>query len=218
MTTDQYYVREDEVETPETQLANIQAHQAAQKAVAVWAEEAFNGVHAQAEALWNEAAARGDVDSQNRINEIYQAVKHMKENLLHTNNAMSSVTEAAAALEKQKGDIEGELYTLLKAIEDVDSDDPRLSDLIEQVESGVYEFIQYNTPYDMDEDFEEDSSDYDNIVSDVYKHLRELVPNLTYANAEIFFASMKGDNALNDIQRGLLISLVRTFEVQAQTS
>lgn len=211
--TDQYYVREDEVATTETHLANIEAQQVAISAVDVWAEETFNGITAHAESLWNAAAERGDVDTQNRTVEIHTAAKHMKETLQYTKVAINSVLETAKALAKQKEEAEGDLADLLEAIENADGEDLRLSKLINQVETNVYEFIEYNAVHKSNDD--EDTSDYDNIVSDVYKHIRELVPNVTYSNAEIFFASLKGDNALNDIQRGLLISLIRTFETAA---
>lgn len=208
--TDQYYRREDEVETAETHLANIQAHQAAISAVGVWAEEAFVGIHADLETVWNAAADRGDTETQNRVSEVYARAKHMKETLQHTNTAMSSVAEAAQALAKQKAEVESEYKSLLQAVENVETDDPRLSNLIEQIETDVYEFIEYNGDYGMDIDMDEA---YDSIVSELYANVRTLSPNLPYGTAERFFAAVKGDRPLNDVQRGLLLALLRTFEV-----
>ncbi len=214
--SDQYYGKEDEVETPGTQLANIQAHQGAVKAVAVWAEEALNGIRSQSEALWNAAAERNDVDTQNGIAQIYQAAEHMKQNLVYTNTAMASVLETAQALSKQKDEIEGELKSLVSAIDNFDYHNPVLQPLIEQVEQDAYEFASEGVYDDAYSQAMESASEdmYDNI----YRTVKQLLPGTTYSAIATMLNALEGNWEMNDIQRGLLMSLARTFEVEAQAS
>jgi len=221
--SDQYYQREDEVETPETQLDNFRAQEGVAKAVDIWAQETLVSIYDKTLEMWNATSAmlqdaeqRGDADAmaqlveqQNGLNEVYKGAEHMQQNLLHTNAAMKSVLEAAQALGKQKQAIEQELTDLVEAIDNCDSSDMRVATLMEQVETEVYEFIEFNGGWDVDE--EEDTSDYDNIVSDVYKTIRKMSPQTTHMIAERFFATLKGDYEMNDIQRGLLLSLLNTI-------
>lgn len=210
--SDQYYGNEDDVETPGTQLANIQAHQAAVAAVGVWAEETLNNIRGQSEVLWNAAAERNDVETQNGIAQIYQAAEHMKQNLVYTNTAMASVLETAQALSKQKDEIEGELKSLVSAIDNVDYNNPVISSLIEQVEQDAYEMVgegMYDDAYTAA--MESASEDiYDNI----YRTVKQLLPNATYNAIATMLNALEGNWEMNDIQRGLLMSLARTFEAQ----
>lgn len=224
--TDQYYKREDEVETPETQLANLQAHTSAVEAVKIWAQETLVQAYDRTLALWNEAAAlreaaeqRGDqkaveklVVQQNGLSEIYKMMENMQRNLLHTNTAISSVLETAHALNKQKGEIEKDLSSLLKAIDDGDYDEPRLRDLIEQIEQDAYEMASESS---FDDAYE---AAVDNIYDDLYAGIKRQFPNVSHMTIASFINTLDGNAAMNDIQRGLLLSLLHTFEVEAQAS
>ena len=221
--TEQYYGREDEVETPETQLDNFRAQEGATRAVDIWAQETLVNIYDKTLEMWNaadamraEAEQRGDADAveqltlqQNGLSEVYKGAEHMQQNLLHTNTAMKSVLEAAQALGKQKQQIEKELSDLVEAIEEADYNDDRLRPLIERVEEDVYEMASEAAYDDANESASE--SAYDNMVSDIYKTLRQMSPQTTYMVAERFFNALKGDYPLNDIQRGLLLSLLNTI-------
>lgn len=205
--SDTYYRHEEDVESPETQLDNFRAQEGASEAVVVWARETLGNIYDKTLEMWNAAGERGDLETQTGLNELYKGAEHMQQNLLHTNSAMKSVLEAAAALAKQKAEIEKDLNILAEAVDNGDNSDPRVASLMEQVEAEVYEFIEFNGGYDMNED----SSDYDNIVADLCKNIRVIAPQTTHAVAERFFATLVGDYAMNDIQRGLLLSLLNTI-------
>lgn len=221
--TQTYYGREEEVETPEMQLDNFRAQEGAAKAVEVWAQETLVNIYDKTLEMWNAAAERGDAETQNGLTELYKGAEHMQQNLLHTNTAMKSVLEAAQALAKQKEAIEKDLNTLVEAVESGDSNDPRVEALMEQIETGVYEFIEYNAPemlsWDEDEDEGKDKSEdiYDNAISDMLKVIRQSAPNTTYMIGERFFRTLLGDYQMNDIQRGLLISLVNTITLDDES-
>lgn len=215
-----YYGREDEVETPETQLDNFRAQEGAAKAVDIWAEETLVNIYDKTLEMWNAAGEqraaaeqRGDeaaiiqlTEHQNGLTELYKGAEHMQQNLLHTNSAMKSVLEAASALAKQKNEIEKELTELVEAIEEADYNDDRLRPLIERVEEDVYEMASESAYEDAQESASE--SAYDNMISDIYKTIRQMSPQTTYMVAERFFNTIKGDYAMNDIQRGLFLSLI----------
>lgn len=206
---EQYYGTEDEIETPETQLDNLRAQAGAIQAVDVWSVEQLSTVYDKTLEMWNAAAERGDVETQNGLNEIYKGAEHMQQTLTHTNAAMRSVLEAAQALAKQKQAIEQELGELVEAVESADFSNPHISEMAEMIETDLYEMISENGLYDegMSEDL------YDNVISEMVEVVRKSAPKTTYAIVERLFHLLIGDWELNDIQRGLLISLVNTVSL-----
>lgn len=221
-----YYGHEEDVETPETQLANFRAQEGAVDAVAIWARETQIGIYDKTLELWNaadamrtEAEQRGDqaaveqlTETQNGLTEIYKGAEHMQQNLLHTNAAMKSVLEAAEALARQKKEIESELEDLTEAIGNAEPDHPLVRDLIEMVEQNAYEYASDGL-YD---DAWESASE--SIYSEFYTTLRKLAPTVSYFTMERFVSALKGDDELNDIQRGLVLSLLQTFMTEIKAS
>lgn len=221
-----YYGKEEDVETPETQLANFRAQEGAVEAVVIWARETQIGIYDKTLELWNaadamrtEAEQRGDqmaveqlTETQNGLTEIYKGAEHMQQNLLHTNAAMKSVLEAAEALAKQKKEIESDLEDLTEAISNADSDHPLVNDLIEMVEQNAYEYAGEGLYDDAWEAATE------SIYSDFYTTLRKLAPTASYFTMERFLSTLKGDDEMNDIQRGLLLSLIQTFMTEIKAS
>lgn len=213
---DQYYGKEEDVETPEMQLDNLRAQEGATRAVEVWAQETLVGIYDKTLELWNAAGDRGDAETQNGLTELYKGAEHMQQNLLHTNAAMKSVLEAAKALAQQKQEIEGELTTLVKAVEEADMSNPHIEAMAEMMETDIYEMISYNSDYDDEAYSEGVSAAHDEITSDVYKTVKALSPQTSYMTTERFFGALKGDYEMNDIQRGLLLSLLATFAADIQ--
>lgn len=216
---DQYYGKEEDVETPEMALDNLRAQVGASNAVEVWAQETLVGIYDKTLELWNAAGDRGDAETQNGLTELYKGAEHMQQNLIHTNAAMKSVLEAAKALAQQKQEIEGELTTLVKAVEEADMSNPHIEAMAEMMETDIYEMISYNQEFNGydDEAYSEGvSAAHDEITSDVYKTVKELSPQTSYTTAEHFFGALKGDYEMNDIQRGLLLSLLATFAADIQ--
>lgn len=213
---DQYYGKEEDVETPEMQLDNLRAQEGATRAVEVWAQETLVGIYDKTLELWNAAGDRGDAETQNGLTELYKGAEHMQQNLLHTNAAMKSVLEAAKALAQQKQEIEGELTTLVKAVEEADLSNPHIEAMAEMMETDIYEMISYNSDYDGEAYSEGVSAAHDEITSDVYKTVKALSPQTSYMTTERFFGALKGDYEMNDIQRGLLLSLLAAFAADIQ--
>lgn len=208
-----YYKQEEETETPEMQLDNLRAQAGAIQAVDIWSVEQLGTVYDKTLEMWTAAAERGDVETQNGLTEIYKGAEHIQQNLIHTNAAMKSVLEAAQALATQKQKIEEELSTLVTAVEQADFSDPRIEQMAEMIETDLYEMISYNEEfYDPTEDV------YDNAISDMLKTIRQSAPQTTYAVVERLFNTLIGDYAMNDIQRGLLLSLLNTITLDDKAS
>lgn len=208
---DSYYGKEGETETPETQLDNLRAQAGAIQAVDTWSVEQLGTVYDKTLEMWNAAAERGDTETQNSLTEIYKGAEHIQQTLTQTNLAMKSVLETAQALSKQKQASEEELSKLVTAIKQADFSDPRIEQMAEMIETDLYEMI---AEQESNEDPSEDV--YDNAISDMLKVIRQSAPKTTYAIGERFFNTLLGDYEMNDIQRGLLISLVNTITLDDQ--
>ena len=167
--TDRYYHKEDEIETPETELDNFRAQLGATMAVTTYVNSSMEAFTNTATELYNDAEARGDETSKQRIVELHGVASHLKDTVIYANEAQKGILAAAAKIAERKRKAEEELGSLLKAIDDVDTNDPRLESLAESIEEGVYEWISYNG--DISDDFDEEeqfrageNSAHDNII------------------------------------------------------
>ncbi len=220
-----YYGKEEEVETPETQLDNYRAQSSANEAVTVWARETLVGIYDQTLEMWNKtgemreaAEARGDIQAaeqltllQNSLTEVYVGTEHLQQALLHSNAEAKGILEATKALAKQKQEVETELGTLLTAIDEVDYNHPALAPMIELIEEDVYEMVSEQAFEGAMESASE--SAYDNVISDIFTTIRDISPGIPYAIAERFYNTLVGNYPMNDIQRGLLLSLLNTISL-----
>ena len=210
--TDSYYSKEEDVETPEMQLDSYRAQIGASDAVVVWAQETLTNVYDKTFELWNKAAETNDVEMQNGLTEIYKGAEHMQQNLIYTNAAMKSVLAAAEALSKQKKQAEESYDELIDAVENIDYDHPAVANLVEAVEQNAYEYASEGL-YD---DAWESASE--NIYEEFFTALRTIAPGVSYMTMNAFISGIKGDAPINDIQRGLLLSLLQTFAVESKAS
>ena len=227
-----YYGKEEETETPETQLDNYRAQSGASEAVTIWAREEIANIYDQTLGMWNKAGemreaaeARGDMQAvesltllQNNLTEVYQGTEHLQQALLHSNAEKQGILEATQALVKQKKEVEEEYGTLLDAIEQVDYEHPALQPLIELIEEDVYEMVSEQAFEGAEEEAAEAA--FDGINSDICRTIRAMAPLAQYSYSTIvcFVMALKGDMEMNDIQRGLLLSLVNTFVAESKAS
>jgi len=220
--TDRYYHKEDEIETPEAELDNFRAQLGATSAVTTYVNSSMEAFTTTATELYNDAEARGDETSKQRIVELHGVATHLKDTVLYSNEAQKGILAAAAKIAERKQKAESELGSLLEAMDNYEVLDPRLEKFANSIEEGVYEFISYNEVDNGnapdDDAADPDSSDYDNIVADLCKTIRRMSPSTTNAVAERFFATLIGDFEMNDIQRGLFLSLLATINVEVDAS
>ena len=203
-----YYGQEDDVETPETQLANYRAQIGAADAVVVWSKEQLNSFYNKANTLFNAAVERGDEKAQGDLTEMVKLAEHIHQNMVHTNAAHKSVLEAAAVLSKQKQQAESDYDEIMDAIEDEDTNHPTLK--------RFATYIETVTRAEVDED------SYDRAIrnarsevwDEVSKAIKKLVPRSQWIAVYQFVSALDGEMPLNDIQLGLLISLIQTFTVE----
>lgn len=207
-----YYQQEDEVETPETQLDNFRAQLGATLAVGAYVDTSITELKDHAEAVWNSAAERGDVDTQNRVIEMYNTANHLKDTVIYSNEAMKGILAAAEALAKQKKQAEESYDELVDAIDTGDYDHPVIATLVENVEQNAYEYASEGLYEDAYEGAEE------SIYEEFFTALRTIAPGVSYLTMNAFISGIKGDAPINDIQRGLLLSLLQTFTVESKAS
>lgn len=203
-----YYQQEDDVETPEMQLDNYRAQLGASDAVVVWGAETLQNVYSKANVLYNAAVERGDVQAQADLAEMVKAAEHIHQNMVHINATQKAVLEAAAALSKQKQQAEADYDNLMEAIYDEDVDHPQLKDLVKHIETV--------TRADVDEEA------YDRAIKnarsevwdEVSKAIKKLVPRSQWIAVYQFVSALDGELPMNEIQFGLLVSLLQTFAVE----
>ncbi len=203
-----YYEQEDEIETPETQLDNYRAQIGATDAVVVWSKEQLNGLYDKANTLYNAAVERQDEQAKSDLAEMVKMAEHIHQNMVHTNAAHKSVLEAAAALSKQKQQAEHDYDEIMDAIEDEDTSHPQLKRLAT--------YIETTTRAEVDEEA------YDRAIrnarsevwDEVSKAIKQIVPRSQWIAVYSFVSALDGELPMNDIQLGLLISLLQTFAVE----
>lgn len=215
-----YYGKEEEVETPETQLDNFRAQAGATQAVEVWAQETLGTLYDQTVIMWNQAGdmraaaeQRGDgqaveqlTNIQNNLTMLYQGTEQMQQALLTTTAGAKSVLEGAEALAKQKEAIENQLTKLVTAVEQADLNNPHIEQMAEMIETDLYEMISYNEQF-----YDPTPEVYDDTISQMVTVIQESAPKTTYAIVERLFHTLIGDFEMDDTQRELLLSLVSTI-------
>jgi len=208
--TNQYKIEDNVPDTTEVTLANFQAHQSSIAAVDQFATEAYNEVYEHLGVLWTEAEKRQDVAAQTRLEAARQKAEQLKQTLQMNTANLSSVLEAAAHLGKKTQTIEQELSELSDAIYEYDTSHPLISSLVETVEQEVYNYIAESQD-ELREDIvaEAISEAWDEVAGQIKRQF----PQSQWIAIHQFVAALDGEMPLNDIQRGLFISLLQTFAV-----
>lgn len=211
----QYQIEDNVPETTEIALANFQAQQSSIASVNQFADEAYNEVYAQLGALYQDAEQRQDEDAKARLEAARQRAEQLKQTLQMNTANLSSVLEAASHLGKKTQSIEKELGELTEAISKYDTDHPLVGDLVEMIESDVYEMVAAA----------DDESYYDALAEarsevwdEVSEQIHALFPQSQWIAIHSLVAALDGQMPLNDIQRGLFLSLLQTFAVDEQAA
>lgn len=211
---DQQYKREDTLpDTPEQAIENWQTTSSSLAyivpEVAAKLEETGALLYQAQEA----ARFRGDLGTVEQISIAYANIERMANQVVQLDSAKAAAGEVIKVMDGylqqavgEKQEVEQELGELVAAVEGADFSDPRIEAMAEMIETDLYEMISEQESYnDPSEDI------YDNAISDMLKVIRQSSPNISYAIAERLFRTLLGEHKMNDIQRGLLLSLVNTI-------
>lgn len=208
-----YYGKEDEVQqTTTVALDNLRAQQNTLAAVDQFADETLESLRQQFHNMWNEAHQRGDIAIQNELTSAFDHIQKLQRSLKINNSALKNVLEVAQALGQQKATIENQLDETLEAIYDEDLNHPILKGLVNRV--------RVVTTAEVEESAFEKGLDraYGEVWDEVSKGIKNVVPNSYWSSVYHLVAAFNGQEPLNDIQRGLLISLLQTFEVEVEAA
>lgn len=206
--SNQYQLEDNVPDTTEVALANFQAQQSSLAAVNQFAEEAYNEVYQQLGALYTDADARGDENGKAQLEAARQKVEMLKQALQMNVANEISVLEAATHLGKKTQSIEKELAELTGAIYEYDIRHPLISSLAETIEQETYEYLaEMDNENHQDMLYEAISEAWDEIQGQI----KRLFPQSQWTRIHAFVAALDGQEPLNDIQRGLFLSLLETF-------
>lgn len=205
--TNPYQIEDIVPDTTEVTLANFQAQKVSLAAVDQFADEAYNEVYQQLGALYADADTRGDEAGKARLEAARQKAEQLKQTLQMNSANLSSVLEAAAHLGKKTQAIEQELSEITEAIYDIDTDHPMLHSLIETLGDDAYEYAAENIYQDALEEAHSEA------WNEVAAQIKRQFPQTQWAAIHAFVAALDGQTQLNDIQRGLFLSLLQTFAV-----
>lgn len=204
--SDPYYSNEDTQDTPANALANIEATQTSLAAARQHADESLNEVHAHLGAVYNDAEARGDEAAKGQIVTAWDRVQQIHNSLALSGAALDGVLAAAKVLSEEVNRKQAELSELEDAIDTRDMDNPLVYDLVTDTEQTFAEWYGDSIYEDALE------SAHSEAWEAIHENLHGLFPNMSWLAVHRFTDALDGQRPLNDVQRGLLLSLIQTFD------
>jgi hypothetical protein len=158
------------------------------------------------EEMYNSAEARGDKHALIAINAVWERSQGIVQHVIQQAQALAGADVAIDDLKKQRESLAYELEDLIKAIDEVDTDHPKLEEFAAVVEEWASETL-WESSYD---------SAADNIHSDIYQSLAPLVREIDpqangYKRTEWLIEILTGEVLPTEEQRQLLIDLLRTM-------
>lgn len=205
--SDPYYTNEDTQDTPASALANIEATKTSLVAMRQHADESLREVEGHLGAVYNDAESRGDEAAKGQIVTAWDRVQQIHNDLALTGAALEAVLAAAKVLSEAHDAAESELNTLTNAIEDLDIDGhpllrPFVDDLVQDATEGLFEDAYENAMDDARSD----------AWGEIHKQLKRIAPKANWTSIYALVEALDGQRPLNDVQRGLLLSLIQTFD------
>lgn len=156
--------------------------------------------------LYNAAEARGDQNAMMAISGVWDRSQGLVQHLVQQHQVIAGADVAIEELKKQREAIAYELRDLLVAIEEVDTDHPKLADFAEAIEEWSGEMM-WESYYDSAAD-----SIYTEFMATLAPICREIDPRANVAKrVEWLMDMLKGDSIPTDEQRELLKALMNTM-------
>lgn len=157
-------------------------------------------------ALWDRAEATGDEDAKNAITVTWQNAQRKRELVRQADAALTGAAAVMGSLVKQRSEAVRELNSLVQAIENADTLDPRLRSLVEAVEEETVLYME-EACY---EDAMEQAMDvqYDNLFEEFRANVSEAT-GIHWTDLRTFMEWLTGRHGqLNSIQVGLFKSFI----------
>jgi hypothetical protein len=166
----------------------------------------FQALEATLREIFVEAENVGNGYLMNKINEAWEDVQRMAAIMGQQGAVLTGANNALGALKTQRDAILEELNGIIFALQEVDSDHPRLveyTDMIRELEMDFYAESSHQIVLD-------------DVAASISDHLMTILPadysRKPYMVASDMLALLQGEKHLNDEQRALLIQLCRSLE------
>jgi chromosome segregation ATPase len=158
------------------------------------------------EEMYTSAEQRGDQHAMIAINAVWERSQGIVQHVIQQHQALTGADIAIDDLKRQRESLAYELEDLIEAIEEVNTDHPKLAGFVETVEEWASDML-WEQSYD---------TAADNIHSDIYQSLAPLVREIdplanSYKRTEWLIDMLKGEALPTEEQRQLLIDLLRTM-------
>lgn len=200
--TDQYYANEDKpVETSETAITNWTQQSSALAGFVPQAAQDLTYAENILGKIYADAQAAEDEETQGNIREIWDLFQQHTNQMAQLDAAREAAVAVIQRIDADRKKAEVAYDELNSAVENVDEDDPRIRDIIEMVEEGVYEWGDLYDGYGEGE-------------SDAWDQVGTSISNATKApsnNVGRFVEFLMGMRPINDQQKALLITTIQAF-------
>lgn len=216
--SDQYYGHEDEIETIETRLANLDTTAITLTASNQAAGETMRAIRAVGAELWQKALQDNDTETQQRLTLLGEHTQRISTNRDFTAMALAGTLEAAKQLAAELDFNTTQLEELQEAIYDDDRSNPFIKELALTIEADILEIAT-------DEAYSKAIvSARSEVWQEVAIALKSACPRATWGAIHRLIAALEEQTgneqrgSLNKQQLGLLTALLTTFEERAAAS
>lgn len=189
------------VETTEIALANWNAQSSALVGFVAQAAQDLNVAEEILGQMYAEAEQVGDETKMQGIGTVWQMMQQKVNQMVQLDAAREAAVAVLTRIDKDKKEAEKNYDELYSAVENMDSDDPRVADLIQAVEEGVYEYAEYY--------YDDEEATWEQVV----ESLRDAT-KIETGNVGRFVSFLQGWREITDEQRALLITLIQAFNLE----
>lgn len=162
--------------------------------------------------IFHAADKAGDTALAERVNDVWEQVQSLATVATRQGAALRGANGAIGALKEQRDKVLQELNGLKEAIDNLDTNHEALSDFVEELEQGWYEWQQYSGAYDQEYDQAYDDA-HDNIRSDIFRILKDRI-GMTYTEADVFYTLISGEEILTQKQIDILKQFAVTLRAE----
>lgn len=199
--TDQYYANEDKpVESSENALANYQAQSNAVANFVPQSAQDLNNIGAALGGAYDAAIAAGKPEVAESINVAWETIQQHVNYIAQLDASREAAMAVIKMIDADKQKAEKNYDELNSAVENLDSDDPRIASLIEEIEMDIYdntEMVDPDWAYDM-----------------AWENVHDLVQmstRLSWQRVHHFVSFLRGYREITDEQRALMVTFIQSF-------
>lgn len=155
--------------------------------------------------MYHEADSKGDTATVERVMAVWNQSQQLANLIPPFAAALQGGAATIAELKEQRDQIAQELKDLVEAVQYGDSDHPLVSELVDMIEEGVWDWI----------DTTGETTTYDEVYDNLHNEIM-LTFNVSYPAAVSLLAALRGDeDELDEYRRELIQHLLKSFEEES---